>query len=49
MVYVLILESQLSLLGAIKSVDAIEDAGFSGSVGADDRKHLSHADIKTDP
>jgi len=48
MVDALIFESHLPLLGAIKSVDAIEDACFSGSVGPNDRKHLSLPDFESD-
>jgi hypothetical protein len=46
---VLIFEDQLSLLRAIESVDAVEDAGFTGSIGSDDCQHLSLTDIKTNP
>jgi hypothetical protein len=46
---VMIFKDQLSFLGAIESVDAVEDAGFPGSIGPDDCEHLSLADIKTYP
>jgi len=48
MVNALILESHLPFLGAIESVDAIEDACFSSSVRPDDRKHLSLFHIEAD-
>jgi hypothetical protein len=48
-VNVLIFEDQLSFLGAIEPVDAVEDAGFPGSIGSDDCQHFSLTDIKTNP
>ena len=45
---VLIFKNHLPLLRSIKSIDAIEDAGFSSPVGPDDGQHLTLTDIETD-
>jgi hypothetical protein len=45
---VLPLEGHHAFLRAVKSIDAIEDAGFPRSVGANDGQHLSLSHIKTD-
>jgi len=47
-VNVMIFKNHLPFLGAIKSIDAVEDAGFPSPVGPDDGQHLSLSDIKAD-
>ena len=44
----MIFKNHLPFLGAIKSIDAVEDAGFPSPVGPDDGQHLSLSDIKAD-
>jgi hypothetical protein len=44
-----IFEDHLSILGLVKTVDAIEDAGFTGAIGSNDGKHLSLFHFETDP
>src|SRR4030042_4398415 len=45
---VLVFKNHLPFLRPIKSINAIEDACFSGSVGSDDCQHFSLSDIETD-
>jgi hypothetical protein len=49
MIDVLPFETQFSFLGPVKSIDAIEDAGFPCAIGSNDGKHLPLSHIEGDP
>jgi hypothetical protein len=45
---IFVLIKDLALLGFIETTDAVEEAGLSGSIGADDTQDLSSSQLEVD-